>query len=243
MSSRVTLATATGPLLVALASHYAAGLVAIGTGFAALVVAKGGVAHKRIGIAFTWVMLYMGLTAAGIAIYEDNSTSVVAALVVAYMVITATTTVKPLRAGSRQVDLVMMVVAFTIAGLNLWTGYAVFGSPGRQLNGVPAGMMLFMGTVLLLAAVGDARMIRAGSITGPRRLARHLWRMCFALFIASGSFFLGQMNFVPAAIRIVPLLFALGLAPLVALLYWMWRVRLRKRLAGMIFSNRPAVAK
>ncbi|MBC7895475.1 MAG: hypothetical protein H7066_08675 [Cytophagaceae bacterium] len=243
MSDRVTLATTTGPLFVALASHYAAGLVAIVTGFAALVVAKGGVAHKRIGITFAYAMLYMGVTASGIAMYEGKSTSVVAAMVVGYMVITATTTVKPLRAGSRPVDLVMMVVAFTIAALNLWTGYVVLGSPGRQLNGVPAGMMLFMGTVFLLAGVGDARMIRAGGLTGARRIARHLWRMCFALFIASGSFFLGQMNFVPEPIRIVPLLFALGLAPLVVLLYWMWRVRLRKRLAGMILSHQPAVAK
>jgi hypothetical protein len=73
----------------------------------------------------------------------------------------------------------------------------------------------FFATTTLLAAIGDARVVLAGPITGARRLARHLWRMCFARFIASGSFFLGQMNFVPESVRKLPLLLALGDFPAV----------------------------
>ena len=40
-----------------------------------------------------------------------------------------------------------------------------------------------------LAATGDVRVMRFGMPRGGPRLARHLWRMCFALFIAAGSFF------------------------------------------------------
>jgi hypothetical protein len=239
MSTRITLATATGPLWTLLASHFVAGLVGLTTGFAALIVAKGGLAHKRLGMTFTFAMVYMGVGASIVALLEANSASATAGLVVGYMVITGMTTVKPLRAGGRQVHVALMLVAFLIAALDLWTGARVMGLPGHQLNGVPAGMMLFMGVIFLLAAIGDARTIGV-ALTGTRRLARHLWRMCFALFIASGSFFLGQMKFVPKPIRIVPLLFALGLAPLVVLLYWMWRVRLRKRLEGMTLRPRPA---
>ena len=43
--------------------------------------------------------------------------------------------------------------------------------------------------LITLAIVGDLRVIRMGGLKGPRRLARHLWRMCFALFIAAASFF------------------------------------------------------
>lgn len=71
-------------------------------------------------------------------------------------------------------------------------------------------------------------------------MARHLWRMCFVLFVATGSFFIGQMKFVPQPIRIAPLLVALGLAPLLVLLYWMWRVRIRGRLNGIVFGDRAA---
>lgn len=94
-----------------------------------------------------------------------------------------------------------------------------------------------MSTVVLLAAIGDARMIRAGGIQGTRRLARHLWRMSFGLFIASGSFLLGQMKFIPERIRIVPLIVVLAVSPLVMLLYWMWRVRLKQNLRGLMTAK------
>jgi hypothetical protein len=114
---------------------------------------------------------------------------------------------------------------------------------GNRIEGVPAGMMLFLATIAMLAAIGDVRMIRAGGIQGARRLARHLWRMSFGLFIASGSFFLGQMKFIPRPIRIVPLIYVLAVSPLVVLLYWMWRVRLRQSLRGMVMTAKPVEAR
>ena len=58
-------------------------------------------------------------------------------------------------------------------------------SPLVTPNGVPyrtIGVMSFvLATVLLLAAAGDVRIMRFGLPRGGPRLARHLWRMCFAL--------------------------------------------------------------
>ena len=88
-----------------------------------------------------------------------------------------------------------------------------------------------------LAAIGDLRAIRAGGLQGSRRLARHLWRMCFGLFIATGSFFLGQMKFIPEPVRILPLLFVLAFAPIPLLFYWLWRVRVRGRLSGIVLGG------
>jgi hypothetical protein len=48
-------------------------------------------------------------------------------------------------------------------------------------------------------------MLLRGGVVGTQRVARHLWRMCFGLFIAAGSFFLGPSN------RPLRLLSALGL--------------------------------
>ena len=56
-------------------------------------------------------------------------------------------------------------------------------------------------------------------------LRRHLWRMCFALFIAALSFFIGQARVFPKPVRIFPLLALPVLAVLVTMLYWLWRVR------------------
>ena len=48
------------------------------------------------------------------------------------------------------------------------------------------------------------------------------------------SFFLAQMKFIPEPVRIVPLLLVLAFAPILLLFYWMWRVRVRGRLGGIV---------
>ncbi|MEX2284854.1 MAG: hypothetical protein WEE89_20370 [Gemmatimonadota bacterium] len=57
--------------------------------------------------------------------------------------------------------------------------------------------------------------------------------MCFALFIAALSFFIGQAQVFPKPIRIPALLALPVLAVLVAMFYWLWRVRVRRSLRGM----------
>ena len=236
MNDRLTLATATGLPFLALAFHVATGLVALAAGFVAIAVRKGSTWHRRSGRVFLYAMLATGFAAMGIAVYQGNPGNTGGALIV-YLVFTAFTAVKPLDGAGRRVDIALMVLALTIAAVGYASGFTALGRPGNHIDGVPAGMMFFLATVVLLAAIGDARMIRAGGIQGTRRLARHLWRMSFGLFIASGSFLIGQMKFIPAQIRIVPLIVALAVSPLVMLLYWMWRVRLKQNLRGLMTAK------
>jgi uncharacterized membrane protein len=233
---RVTLATSTGLVWAALAFHFATGLVALVAGFLAVAATKGGTIHRRMGTVFLYSMIATGVTATGIALYEGQPGNTGGVLIV-YMVFTAFTAVKPLPGNNRALDIGLMTLAFVLAAVQYTFGFIALGRPGNHLDGVPAGMILFLGTVVLLAGIGDARMIRAGGLQGTRRLARHLWRMCFGLFIASGSFFIGQMKFIPEPIRIVPLVIGLGVAPLIVLLYWMWRVRLRQNLRGVLTAK------
>jgi uncharacterized membrane protein len=232
---RVTFATSSGFLWLALAVHFAAGLVAIVAGTIALAAAKGGRLHKQSGLVFTWAMVVLGLTAAGIGIYESRPSQVFAGLLATYLVFTAMTTVKPLPGIGQRFNVVLMVLAFAYAVANLYGGMIEWLDPAVQVVGRPRVVPpLVVGTVILLAAIGDLRAIRAGGLRGSRRLARHLWRMCFGLFIATGSFFLGQMRFIPEPVRIVPLLLVLAFAPILFLIYWMWRVRVRGRLTGIM---------
>jgi len=71
-------------------------------------------------------------------------------------------------------------------------------------------------------------MLARGSIAGVQRLLRHLWRMTFALFVATGSFFLGQAKVIPEPLRNFALLSIPVLFVLVALFYWLWRLNFRK---------------
>jgi len=98
------------------------------------------------------------------------------------------------------------------------------GSAGLK-DGFPAPPYFIFGSVALFGAAGDFRLIRSRSIRGAPRIARHLWRMCFALFIASSALFLGQAQLFPAVIRQTPALWILGFLPLFLLAYWVVRVR------------------
>jgi hypothetical protein len=222
--------------------HALGGTIGLVSGFVAVFAAKGGRWHRRAGMTFVVSMMVMAVFGTVVGTYEMKWTVVGMALT-AYLVFTGLTTVRPVAGTGRTQQVALMAVALLIAVFNLTFGFIALGTPPEKTSDAPAGMVLFLGTVALLAAIGDWRMIRAGGIQGPRRLARHLWRMCFALFIASGSFFLGQMQFFPEPLRSLPLMLALGVAPLFVLLYWMWRVRLRHSLRGMTMSGARAVPK
>ena len=130
-----------------------------------------------------------------------------------------------------------LLFAFSIGILSVLHGMAKISGRAPD-NGVPAGMDFFLGSILLLAAAGDLRMLLRGSITGVERVSRHLWRMCFGWFIATGSFFLGQQQVFPTAIRKTGLLIVPAVLPLVLLVFWLIRVRFtnayrRRALAGV----------
>ena len=75
-------------------------------------------------------------------------------------------------------------------------------------------------------------MLRAGAIEGAKRLTRHIWRMSFAMFMATASFFLGQAKVFPE-----PLRHAIGMRAipvvlvLVVMVYWLVRVRSKRQRA------------
>jgi hypothetical protein len=204
--------------------HIVAGVIGLVSGFVALFAAKGARLHRKSGMVFVGSMLTMSLLGALIAAVRAGEGSVVAGLLAAYLVTTALTTVRTFP-GSRQVNLVAMLVALVLGVTSI-----VWGLGGSK-DGIPAGMFFLFGAVALMGGISDLRRMRSGELQGPRRIARHLWRMCFALFIASASFFLGQADEFPAALRIPALLAIPAFLPLVLLFYWRRRVRKSEKAA------------
>jgi hypothetical protein len=66
-------------------------------------------------------------------------------------------------------------------------------------------------------------MLVRGEIAGRQRITRHLWRMCFGLFFATGSFFLGQQQVFRAFLRGSTFLTVLALLPFPVMIYWLIR--------------------
>jgi len=194
-----------------------------------MAIRKGGRWHRAAGQVFLGGMLSLAASGAVIAYMRAEPPNIIAGLMTIYMVMTAWLTGRHKDGRTGAFDWVALMFALGIAAY-LWPlGVQALSRPNRMMNGVPAGMSFFLGTVIVLAGVGDVRMLARGGITGARRIGRHAWRMSFGLFIASGSFFLGQQQVFPARWRGSVVLMVLGLLPLGLLVYWGARLRFGKR--------------
>ena len=215
--------------------HILAGSLALVAGFTALYAAKGARLHRKAGIVFVYAMLTMGLAGGAIAAVRGvaPALNIPAALLTACLVITALTTVRAPSAAFRRLDVAAMLVALAVGAASLTFAAEAIANGGTR-KGMPAFPFVMFGVVGMLAGVGDLRVMRSGPLRGARRLARHLWRMSFALFIVALSFFIGQARVIPEPIRIRPLLALPVLAVLVTMLYWLWRVRVRRSTRGLV---------
>ena len=215
------------PLLIV---HITAGSLAILAGAGAVYAGKGAELHRSSGRFFVYAMVVMGLTGTMIAIVRNIPSSMTGGLVAVYFVVTGLGTVRPL---GRRVDIAMIAVAWSIAAASGIGAARVLAAGHWFVRGVPVAMIIFMGSVMLFAGIADVRLLRAGGIAGPRRIARHLWRMCFGFWVATGSFFLGQMDEFPVWLQNGMLMSIPAFFPLAVMVYWLWRVRYRRMLAGM----------
>ena len=218
--------------------HIVAGSLGLISGFIALYSAKGAALHKKAGIVFVCTMLTMSTAGLSIALVRGVAPmiNVPAALVTASLVITALTTVRPPSPAARWLNLVAMITLLAVGLTNLAFALQAFAN-GGQRNGIPAFPFILFGLAGTIGGVGDLRMLRSGPLHGARRIARHLWRMSFALFIAALSFFIGQAKVIPKPVRIMPLLALPVLMVLATMFYWLWRVRIRKSLRGLTRTN------
>lgn len=211
--------------------HVVAGGLAMVLGAVALLARKGATVHRTSGLLFVAAMVTMGFSGSALALQKSlTDANVTGGFLSAYFVVTALTTVRPAARWTRWVNGIALVAAVALALLCFSRGVEAYASP-RGLDGVPFFMFFFLGTVLTLAAVGDVQAMWSGGLRGGPRLARHLWRMCFALFIAAGSFFSIRARvatILPEPFT-TPLMRALPIALVfAAMFYWLWRVRGRR---------------
>ena len=204
--------------------HIVAGLVAIVAAAVALYASKGARLHRESGRIFVYAMLTMSGTAMVMAAVQPNWANVLQGALTFYLVTSGLLTIRRHVTARHSIQIGAMLVAAAIGLAHFSLGTAAMHSATGTKYGYPPPLYFIFGSVALVAAFGDMRMIRVGSLQGRRRIVRHLWRMCFATFIATGSFFLGQAKVFPEPVRIVPLLAIPALAPLVLMLYWLARV-------------------
>ena len=211
--------------MILLPIHIVAGAAGIVSGFVALYTVKGARRHRRSGMVFVYAMLTMTILGTVMAAVRGIApqSNVPAGLLTAYLVITGLVTVRPPAGWSRRLDVVLLLVVMAVALADLAFGFAALTSANTKAHWMAIPYSIFA-TVGLLASAGDVRMIRAGGLRSASRLARHLWLMSFALFIATFSLVV-RPNVFPKPLRIPGLLALPVLAVLVTMFYWLWRLR------------------
>jgi hypothetical protein len=198
--------------------HICAGVMGLLSGIAAVSFRKGSSRHRMSGNIFFISMLTMGSTAALLG----NVFGGAAAL---YLVTTGWLTARRREAETTIFDWGTLLFGLAVGVPIMTDGLRIVSGAIAPKPGVPVGMILFLGSVVLLAAAGDVRMlVRGGFFFGSQRIVRHLWRMCFGLFIATGSF-LGQRRVI--AFLGGPEILILAALPLILMIFWIIRVRFK----------------
>jgi uncharacterized membrane protein len=220
--------------------HICAAIVGLLSGFAAMIFRKGSNWHGAAGTVFFVSMLAMSSSAAYIAlVHRPNKLNVIAGLLTFYLVATAW------RAGRNRAGLIAapdkIAFAFILfVGITgIAYGFQAASSPRGTKDGMPAAIYFIFGTVALLCATNDLRMLRRGSLTGAKRIARHLWRMCLALLIATLSFFPGQGRLFPKWLKATNLLYIPHVLLIGSMLFWLYRVSVRKRTPRSVIVDAP----
>ena len=205
--------------------HIVAGTLGMLSGFVAVFLRKGSRRHGIVGNIFVVTMLCLSSTGTILAIMKSQPGNIVGGAVTFYFVATAWLTARRKDGAPGIFDWGALMAVLGLAGVELtWGLQAALSATGMKYD-YPPGPFFFMGSVAALAAVGDIRMLVRGEISGTQRVARHLWRMCFALFVAAGSIFLARQHLFPAFIRKTGMLLFLSFLPLLLLIFWLLRVR------------------
>jgi hypothetical protein len=215
------------PLLVL---HISGGITGILSGAVAMCFRKGGRGHVVAGQVFVIAMLCMSGTGAYMAYFvKPNMGNVMGGVMTFYMVSTAWMTAKRRDGETGIFDWGALLVALAFGAVAGTFGLQAAYSPTGLKEGYPPVLYFIWGSVALLSAAGDVRMLlRGGVFFGSQRIVRHLWRMCLGLFIATGSFFLGQQKVFPASLRGLKVWFVPAFLPLLLLIFWLVRVWLTK---------------
>jgi uncharacterized membrane protein len=210
--------------------HIAGGLIAILAGFISLFARKGSPLHQKAGRVFAVAMLFMAAGGAYAALLKSQRLNVIAGFFTFYLVSTAWLTVLRKQAQSGRAEWILLLLGLA-TGVTSWT----FGWQAAD-RGTAIGGFIF-GSIAFLCVAGDARLLIRGGVSGVQRLVRHLWRMGFALFVATASFFIGtasdpvakqfglRARLFTKAVRETRLPLVPVLIVLIMTVYWLFRVR------------------
>ena len=230
--------------------HICVGILGLLSGTTALSFRKGSGRHRVSGNIFVLSMLSLGASGAYLGFTKHQTLNGLMGVLTFYLVATAWLTARRRDGKAVNFDWVALMVPLAVGAVLVTYGLEAVNTQTGAKEGYPAPAYFAFGLVALLFGTGDVRMLVHGGVSGGQRIARHLGRMCFALFIAAGSFLLGPSNrplrllttlgfgsqVFPALLR-PNVLFLLTVLPLLLMILWVFRVRFTNAYKKMLVTR------
>jgi uncharacterized membrane protein len=195
--------------------HVTGGTLALVSGGIAMLVRKGESVHRLAGNVFFVAMLAMTTSAFVVAVIREQTYNVTASTLTLYLVLTSWVAATRKDGEAGWFEAAAMLGGFAVAANSIRYG---------QLGGDLVEVHYVFGSVAALGALLDVSVLLRRGVSGRQRVARHLWRMSFALLIATSAYFVGQPKFVPQILRETQLNLVPIFAVLLLLLFWLARV-------------------
>jgi uncharacterized membrane protein len=222
-----------GATTLAFVLHVGGGTIALISGTIAIFARKGGPLHRAAGTVFFASMLVMAAFAAYLAVVEPGQIeNLFGGGFAFYLVATAWLTVRRPDGAIGLTEkiafafVLCLFVPFAILSFQLAAGMPLYFKSAVPMKGPVLIAMYVFTLVIAIAAVSDAKVVFAGGISGAPRIARHLWRMCLGLMMATGSAFTnGLPRLLPGPMHVTAIYFLPQFVPLALLIFWMIRVR------------------
>ena len=217
---------------ILLYAHIGGGTIGLLSGVVAIAARKGQAIHRAAGKIFLASMFVTYLIGAGVAPFltDGQRPNFVAGILALYLLITAWLTVKQRRGtASIRTSYIGLVISLSIVVTGFIFMQMGANSATGTVDGSPPQAFLLFTIAGSFAALGDLNVILRKGLSGTARLSRHLWRMCFSMFIASGSLFFGQPQVFSDAFNQSIASPILSFSPLIAMAVWLVLVRLKKR--------------
>lgn len=206
-----------------LAVHVGMGTLGVLTGAGAFLFRKGSEPHRVVGTVFVLSMVFMAATASVLETMKAEAGSVVGGLMTIYFILTAWVAGRRTDGETGAFEIVAVVAALALAALIAMGAFALATGATKAPNPVYPYVLYGVSGTMALAAGGDLSVILRRGLVGAQRIARHLWRMCFGLFIAVGSFAAQGAKVLPPGMGLWVLLAAM-FAILGLLFFWLLRV-------------------
>lgn len=219
--------------MLAFVLHIGGGTMGVVSGLVAATAHKGGNLHRKAGTVFFVSISVMATFAIYLGVViPDQLVNVLVGAFAAYLVATAWTTARRKEGTIGFAERFALFISvclcapFAVLSFQLATGIAPLIKSAMPYEGPVLIAVYVFTSVFAIAAIGDARVVLAGGISGASRIARHLWRMCLALTLAIGSFFTNALpRILPGSVDVTPIFFLPQLLVLGFLVFWFIRVR------------------